>query len=297
VIKTAKQAAMISDLNDMVLRYAHRAESAAPSRPDAGGGVREGEAALLKAMEQACWTLRCVDIPTGGGDADVAWEVIQHHEAKPHERMVSHGKTPTEALQNAIEPKCPNCNDANEYGDYEGPTCEVCGGIGRALSTPPVAAESNASVEARLREALAELTCRSQAARDYIGSCSTLDEDGNDRFIKIVGIVEPLERAINNAEEAISAVGDEAKKSEGGVDWDDVRGIAPNATGDLSSEAFIREQRDSWDDQPSAPTAERREIVTRALRSLKEITPKGFANYHNLIDEALSGLAALDGGR
>jgi hypothetical protein len=27
--------------------------------------------------------------------------------------------------------RCPNCNDANEYGDYEGPTCEVCGGVGR----------------------------------------------------------------------------------------------------------------------------------------------------------------------
>lgn len=46
----------------------------------------------------------------------------------------------------------------------------------------------------------------------------------------------------------------------------------------------------------SQPTADRREIVARTLRSLKEITPKDFANYHNLIDEALSGLAALDGG-
>ncbi len=26
---------------------------------------------------------------------------------------------------------CPNCNDANQYGDYEGPTCQVCGGTGR----------------------------------------------------------------------------------------------------------------------------------------------------------------------
>lgn len=25
---------------------------------------------------------------------------------------------------------CPNCNNANEYGDYEGPTCEVCMGTG-----------------------------------------------------------------------------------------------------------------------------------------------------------------------
>ncbi|TCU75148.1 hypothetical protein EDE08_103368 [Bradyrhizobium sp. R2.2-H] len=29
-------------------------------------------------------------------------------------------------------------------------------------------------------------------------------------------------------------------------DWDDVRGMAPDATGELSSEAFIRELRDGW---------------------------------------------------
>lgn len=29
-------------------------------------------------------------------------------------------------------------------------------------------------------------------------------------------------------------------------DWDDVRGMAPGATGDLSSEAFVRELRDGW---------------------------------------------------
>ena len=30
------------------------------------------------------------------------------------------------------------------------------------------------------------------------------------------------------------------------ADWDDLRGFAPDATGDLSSEAFIREMRDAW---------------------------------------------------
>lgn len=29
-------------------------------------------------------------------------------------------------------------------------------------------------------------------------------------------------------------------------DWDDLRGMAPDATGELSSEAFIRELRDGW---------------------------------------------------
>lgn len=26
--------------------------------------------------------------------------------------------------------ECPNCHNANQYGDYEGPTCEVCMGDG-----------------------------------------------------------------------------------------------------------------------------------------------------------------------
>jgi hypothetical protein len=26
--------------------------------------------------------------------------------------------------------KCPQCHDANEYGDYEGPTCDRCLGEG-----------------------------------------------------------------------------------------------------------------------------------------------------------------------
>ena len=30
-------------------------------------------------------------------------------------------------------------------------------------------------------------------------------------------------------------------------DWDDVRGIAPDATGDMSSEDFIRQQREEFD--------------------------------------------------
>lgn len=29
-------------------------------------------------------------------------------------------------------------------------------------------------------------------------------------------------------------------------DWDDVRGVAPDATGDLSSEEFVRQLRDEW---------------------------------------------------
>ena len=41
---------------------------------------------------------------------------------------------------------------------------------------------------------------------------------------------------------ALDAVGNEADLPE----WDDIRGRAPDATGSLSSEAFVRELRDAW---------------------------------------------------
>lgn len=32
--------------------------------------------------------------------------------------------------------ECPNCHNANKYGDYEGPTCDVCLGVGFVGDTP-----------------------------------------------------------------------------------------------------------------------------------------------------------------
>ena len=121
-------------------------------------------------------------------------------------------------------------------------------------SNPPAVVESNASAEARLREAL-----------------------------------------------------------EGGLpDWDDFLGIAPNATGDLSSEAFIREQRDSWDDKYSDPSPDRREIVARIINPTAwAITPEvyGLKSQDQLetqtqvgverrlaLEKADAILAALNGG-
>lgn len=65
-----------------------------------------------------------------------------------------------------------------------------------------------------------------------------------------------MRAAVEAVIEALSASGGEA------VDWDDLRGIAPDATGDMSSEAFIRAQRDEFDASPSPP--ETREGVIRA---------------------------------
>jgi hypothetical protein len=56
----------------------------------------------LQILEENCWDLRCIDIPTGAGDADIGWNVIEHHMAPPKERIVGTGSSPIEAIQDAL---------------------------------------------------------------------------------------------------------------------------------------------------------------------------------------------------
>jgi hypothetical protein len=58
----------------------------------------------LKILEENCWDLRCIDIPTGGGDADIGWNVIEHHMASPKERIVGSGASPIEAIRSVNLP-------------------------------------------------------------------------------------------------------------------------------------------------------------------------------------------------
>lgn len=45
----------------------------------------------IDALRDACWDLRCFSVPTGGGDGDVAWRVVGHWMAEPHERTIAEG--------------------------------------------------------------------------------------------------------------------------------------------------------------------------------------------------------------
>lgn len=97
------------------------------------------------------------------------------------------------------------------------------------------------------------------------------------------------------------------------VDWDDVRGMAPDATGELSSEAFVRQMRDGWDksDTPSVAGTERPVVSLLPMRLSdgrcdyfvlikvgdREVTPHVFrekykADYHIALYDWL-----LNGGR
>ena len=59
----------------------------------------------LDALAENSWDLRCFDMPTGAGDADIGWRVIEHHMAKPHERTVGevYQDDPRKAIDRAIE--------------------------------------------------------------------------------------------------------------------------------------------------------------------------------------------------
>lgn len=51
--------------------------------------VERAQDSLLDALRENSWDLKCFSIPTGQGDADIGWHVVEHHMAKPHERVVA----------------------------------------------------------------------------------------------------------------------------------------------------------------------------------------------------------------
>ncbi len=57
---------------------------------------------LYQALEENSWDLRCINVPTGGDDYDILWAVIEHYQAEPKERDIGQGKTPAEAIKEAI---------------------------------------------------------------------------------------------------------------------------------------------------------------------------------------------------
>ena len=61
-----------------------------------------GDDKWLEIIEDNCWDIRCVNVPTGGDDYDVGWRVIEHYMAEPNERIIGHGSSPLKALNDAI---------------------------------------------------------------------------------------------------------------------------------------------------------------------------------------------------
>ncbi|UEC03930.1 hypothetical protein [Burkholderia vietnamiensis] len=70
-----------------------------PSQPEPRAEVTDTDR-LNWLRDEAC-DLRCIDMPTGAGDSEVRWIVVQHHMSKPHEREI--GRSTTEEPREAID--------------------------------------------------------------------------------------------------------------------------------------------------------------------------------------------------
>ena len=57
---------------------------------------------LIKFLEDECLNLECENEPTGGDDYSVAWKVYSHHQSSPQKRLEGFGRTPVEAIKDAI---------------------------------------------------------------------------------------------------------------------------------------------------------------------------------------------------
>lgn len=77
---------------------------------------------LFNTLIDYSWDLRCLKVPTGGGDFNIQWVIIEHHQREPKGRELgrAYGDDPREAIRDALRnkhrhPDCYNgCSFSNE---------------------------------------------------------------------------------------------------------------------------------------------------------------------------------------
>lgn len=88
--------------------YFHQARLAiAAMQPTPQEAAKVSDTELLDALAANYWDLKCIDIPTGGGDADVDWIIVEHHMGKKGDVTIAQAYTddPRAALRRAISEK------------------------------------------------------------------------------------------------------------------------------------------------------------------------------------------------
>lgn len=89
---------------DVFLRTWQRASQATREALAEQPAQRTDDTKRLNALAENSWDLRCFDMPTGAGDADIGWRVVEHHMVKPHKRTVAEvfRDDPRQAIDDAI---------------------------------------------------------------------------------------------------------------------------------------------------------------------------------------------------
>lgn len=75
------------DADAWLRRHRERQSAALPAPAETPAA--SGEVDLFEVLRDQSWDLRCFDIPTGGGDADIGWRVVGHWMAEPRERTIA----------------------------------------------------------------------------------------------------------------------------------------------------------------------------------------------------------------
>ena len=58
---------------------------------------------LWRVLEENSWDLRCRNVPIGGGGYEILWEVIEHYQAQPHNRIIAGGINPVQTIKKALK--------------------------------------------------------------------------------------------------------------------------------------------------------------------------------------------------
>ena len=58
---------------------------------------------VWNAIEENSWDLKCVNISTGMDDYDIQWQVIEHYQTEPHDRIIGRGVNAVDALKASIK--------------------------------------------------------------------------------------------------------------------------------------------------------------------------------------------------
>lgn len=148
----------------------------APPQP-APDALREA-AELFKLIEEECWTLKCQSYP-GMDDAEVGWEVIEYHMAKPHERVVASGSTPLRAMREAALARPLYAERARNA-------------LSPSQSGEPLAGDGISEIVRELREEYPAVDVTKTIFTDLAGvACCVIPQD------RVLAIIEVLQEARN----------------------------------------------------------------------------------------------------